>query len=104
MRDIDYQPDIRGTNQVMNSSEMEAFIKAETEKAKLFAISISPHGSERNGHYADRFETSVRKHGGPKNDRVEGELLNTSDYATAVEANHQVLRKTISAVEKGRHG
>lgn len=100
---IDYQPDIRGTNDLMTSPEMVALMAAAAEKGKEFAKSISPR---RTGDYVDSFKVETTAKGGPKRNRAEARLVNDSDHATDVEwINHggeRILGKTVDFIEE--HG
>jgi hypothetical protein len=97
---IRYEKDLRGTNEIMNGAAMQAVLLARAEAGKAHAISISPR---MTGDYAASFETSVRAHGGPREDRAEAILANTSDHAADVEwRNHggeRILGRTVDFLE-----
>ncbi|MCO6011416.1 hypothetical protein NE236_41350 [Actinoallomurus purpureus] len=100
---IDYQPDIRGTNELMNSPEMLALVTAAAEKGKEHAISISPR---RTGTYAGSFRVEANVKGGPRHDRAEARLVNDSGHAADVEfknrGGERVLGRTVDYIEE--HG
>lgn len=104
---IRYQPDGAGTNEIMNGPEMVALMLRAADAGKPFAISISPVDT---GEYVSSFETSAHPHGGPKGDRAEGILANTSGHAWEVEWRNRdsegqegrhVLGRTIDFIEAG---
>lgn len=104
---VRYQPDERGTSELMNSPAMVALMLRAADAAKLFAQSVSPVDT---GEYVSSFTTSAHPHGGPKGDRAEGILANTSDHAWEVEwrnhdaegaEGHHVLGRAVDFIEGG---
>lgn len=100
---IEYREDIAGTNKLMTSPEMVAFMAAVAEEGKAFAKSISPVDLAE---YLNAFSVETTAHGGPKRNRAEARLVNDSDHAGAVEwVNHggeRVLGRTVDHLEQGR--
>lgn len=87
-----------GIGQLMKSEDMQALVRQVAEKGMAFAESISP---EHTGEYKSSFEVQVSADGGPKNDRAEAVLVNTSDHAVNVEwqDGYHVLTRTLNAME-----
>jgi hypothetical protein len=92
-----YTASYSGLGELMKGPEMQAVMQQVAEKAMGFAIDISP---ERTGEYKSSFEVTVSAAGGPKGDRAEAQLMNTSDHAVNVEwqDNYHVLGRTLDAL------
>jgi hypothetical protein len=92
-----FKPNYKGIGQLMNSPAMVELVRQRAEAAMAYAESISP---ERTGEYKASFEVTAGAHGGPKNDRAEARLTNTSPHAVDVEwkDGYHVLNRTASAL------
>lgn len=107
-RKIRYVQDRAGTNRLMNSPEMLAMLMGRARAGRAFAESIAPRYT---GTYARSFIVEGRTHAGPKNNRAEARLVNTSDDAVFVEYGggaggtrtpaHRVLARTVDVIERG---
>lgn len=92
-----FKPSYKGIGQLMNSPEMVELVRQRAEAAMGYAESISP---ERTGDYKASFEVTAGANGGPKNDRAEARLTNTSDHAVDVEwkDGYHVLNRTAGTI------
>lgn len=109
---VRYRADYKGTRELMNSPEMVSVMREVAEKGKPFAESISPVGvppdDSHPGNYRDSFEVTAQAHGGVHGDRAEAQLINTSEYAAALEwrnaafppyaHGYHVLKRTAEAL------
>src|SRR5688500_16048447 len=95
---VNYKPDRRGTGQLLRTAEMEQLVRSAAEKAKAYAEKIAPRDT---GRYANSFEVESTRRGGPHSDRAEARLVNTADYAWAVEFvnGDRVLGKAADHIE-----
>jgi hypothetical protein len=97
---IRYNPDLRGTNDLMTSEEMLAVVVAAAQAGMSYAQSISP---VKSGDYLSSFRIETDHRGGPQHDRAEARLVNDSDHAADVEwRNHggeRILGRTVDAIE-----
>jgi hypothetical protein len=95
----------KGIAAIAVSREVRAAVHDVAEnKAKPFAISISPRSRARHKHYADSFhveDTIVADIGAPPMARVASRLVNTAPQAIIVEKGadrtpaHRVLGRTL---------
>lgn len=103
MARIKYSKSISGTNKLMTSPQMLAFLLTRAQAGLAYAQAVAPRES---GDYAEAFEIGrARRRGGPRKNRAEVELVNTSDHASAVEwtnsGGHRVLGRTVDVIERG---
>lgn len=86
---VRYQKSYSGLGELMNSPEMAEVMRQVAEKGKAYAEGIAPVGippeDEHPGNYRDSFEVNVQSHGGLRGDRAAAQIINTSDYAAALE-------------------
>lgn len=86
---VRYKADYRGTGQLMNSPEMVEVMRQVAEKGMAYAKSISPVGDPDEdphpGLYQESFEVTAQAHGGFHGDRAEAQIVNTAEYAAALE-------------------
>lgn len=88
MGTVRYKASYPGTGQLMNGPEMQEVLRQVAEKGKAFAEGISPVGNPPDPHpgeYKASFEVTTQSHGGLKGDRAEAQIVNTSEYAAALE-------------------
>jgi hypothetical protein len=97
---IRYDKNLDGTNELMNSPEMLAVLRAAAEDGAQYAASIAPR---ETGEYASSFRVETSTKSGPKRDRGEARLVNDSDHARQVEfvnqGGHRVLGRTVDHIE-----
>lgn len=97
---IRYDKNIGEIKKLMTSAEMAAFLQGIAEAAVPYARAISPRDS---GDYEESFKVTSVRRGGPRNNRAEARITNTSDHATAVEfRNHggqRVLGRVVDHIE-----
>lgn len=86
---VRYRANYQGTGELMNGPEMQAVMRQAAEKGKAYAESIAPVGDPREdphpGRYRESFEVTAQAHGGFHGDRAEAQIVNTSEYAAALE-------------------
>lgn len=102
-RDIRYSKNIKGTNVLMHSKEMERHLRLEAQKGKQFAEAIASE-FVRTGQYASSFRVTSNKAGaGRWADRAAAYLYNDSDHAYLVEVvdDHRVLGTVVDIIENG---
>lgn len=90
-----YQPNSSGFQQIANSPEMRAALKAVAEKGKSIAQGLA-QDFRVTGDYADSFEvreTTIPWDGQYPGPRAAAQLVNTSDHAAAVEWGNQHAHK-----------
>jgi hypothetical protein len=107
-----YKEDRRGVAEMMVSPEMHGAVELVALEAIPFAKSISPDATPYGVGYIDSWEV----HGGTERiaraRRATADLVNTKDYATAVElgdfgdqsakdTGHHVLARTADHIERG---
>lgn len=97
---IRYDKNIGEVNKLMTSPEMAAFLRSIAEKAVPYAKAISPR---ETGDYEESFSVTSVRRGGPRKNRAEARITNTSDHASAVEftnhGGHRVLGRTVDHIE-----
>jgi hypothetical protein len=102
-RDVTYKPNIKGTNVLMHSKEMERHLRREAQKGKQYAEAIAS-GFIRTGEYAASFRVASSKSGaGRWADRAAAYLYNDSNHAVLVEFvdDHRVLGTVVDIIENG---
>lgn len=102
-RDVTYKANIKGTNVLMHSKEMERHLRLEAQKGKQYAEAIAS-GFIRTGDYASSFRVASSRSGaGRWADRAAAYLYNDSDHAFLVEVvdDHRVLGTTVDIIENG---
>lgn len=84
-----YKKSYSGIGELMNGPEMQEVLRQAAEKGKAYAESIAPVGDPRTdphpGEYKASFEVNVQSHGGLHGDRAAAQVVNTSEYAAALE-------------------
>ena len=101
MRDITYKADIKGTNVLMHSKEMERHLRLEAQRGKQYAEVIAPRST---GEYASSFRVASSRSGaGRWSDRAAGYLYNDSDHAVLVEFydDYRTLGTVVDIIENG---
>jgi hypothetical protein len=98
MAKIRYQPDIKGTNELMRSDGVRDHLRGLAERAKEVAVEISP---VRTGDYKSKFRVETSDSGGVHGDRAAAYLINDSEHAADVEwvDGFHVLARAIGVVE-----
>lgn len=98
---VRYTPSISGTNKIMISEEMAAYLDGLGQQGAKFAEAIAP---EVTGEYKRSFTVETVRRGGPRKNRAEARVINTSDHAMAVEytdsGGHRTLGRTVDYVER----
>lgn len=96
-----YKPDHKGTGQLLVAPEMRTLMAAAGEAGKAHAISISPDREPYSAGYIASFEVDVEVQTLAKSRRVTAILVNTAEYAAAVEWqwDHHVLGQTVDFLE-----
>lgn len=102
-RDIRYSKNIKGTNILMHSKEMERHLRLEAQIGKQYAEAIAS-GFIRTGDYESKFRVASSRSGaGRWADRAAAYLYNDSDHAFLVEVvdDHRVLGTVVDIIENG---
>jgi hypothetical protein len=102
-RDVSYKPNIKGTNVLMHSKEMERHLRLEAQRGKQYAETIASD-FVRTGEYASSFRVASSRSGsGRWADRAAAYLYNDSDHAFLVEVvdDHRVLGTVVDIIENG---
>lgn len=106
MAKVRYEPDYKGTGQIMTSQQMRQLVGSTGERAKELAEAISPVGSTERGDshpglYKASFSVETGTYHDPKGDRAQAVLVNTSDHAADVEwrDGFLVLTRVLGALE-----
>lgn len=107
---VDFQLNRKGIAEIaMGPRLAEAVLSVCEDRAKPYAISISPTSSRVHKHYVESFDVSLGTATIRSLRRVAGILANTSDHALAVEwgnahsKGHNVLGKTLSHLSSEGH-
>lgn len=99
MARIRYVKSIQETNKLMTSEQMAELMKSIAEAAIPVAEGLSP---VKTGDYIKSFKATAVRRGGPRRNRAEGRLINTSDHAADVEftdeGGHRVLGRTVDFI------
>ena len=101
--DIRYSKDIKGTNVLMHSKEMERHLRLKAQEGKQYAEAIAS-GFIRTGEYASSFRVASSSSGAGKwADRAAAYLYNDSNHAFLVEVvdDHRVLGTVVDIIENG---
>lgn len=101
-RVVEFEPDHKGIAAMLVGPEMHRMVRHFTEHGARFAQSISPDIEPYGRGYIASFEVVsglVTEVAGER--RATAELWNTSDYAAAVEweHDHHVLARTVDEIE-----
>lgn len=96
-----YQPDHKGTGELLVGPQMHQLMKLAGEAGKAHAISISPDQEPYSAGYIASFETEVSVQMIARSRRATATLTNTSNHAAAVEWqwDHHVLGRTADYLE-----
>jgi hypothetical protein len=101
--------DYRGVGEFMRTSpELSARLAERAVMARDFARAIAPTGTPQEGdHHPGHFRDSIDSRGpglSGKRDRISYAFGSDADYATAVEAEHQVFGRTVAALGDAKGG
>jgi hypothetical protein len=100
-REVTYKANIKGTNVLMHSKEMERHLRLEAQKGKQYAEAIAPR---QTGEYASSFRVASSRSGaGRWADRAAAYLYNDSDHAVLVEFvdDYRTLGTVVDIIENG---
>ena len=101
--DVRYSKNLKGTNALMHSKDMERHLSLEAQKGRQYAEAIAS-GFVRTGDYASSFRvTSSSSGAGRWSDRAAAYLYNDSSHAFLVETvdDHRVLGTVVDIIERG---
>lgn len=106
---IRFDYDYRGVGQYLRTDpDLAARIAEKAAAARDLARAIAPVGTPaEDDHHPGHFRESIEMRGpsmGNKRDRITYAVGSDADYATSVEAQHQVFARTLAAFGDARGG